>query len=213
MGRNKSEPLSQTLQKTARAASEEILRHDIEQLGIVLPPADMDALVAEALDSGDAIPFVCNRQGIPCELGDTIVRIKLRMEVRALVESYDWGSIKTDSELFDQCVEYAMTMGDPVQYVKDWQKGRTESPVDVPSEQFVLPTHDVTITVPLSEIIGAPYLPMKLEVGRLTMPQREALVSMRIALKEKHVQTANGKHVDSNPDAIRWLLEQIAEGK
>lgn len=47
--------------------------------------------------------------------------------------------------------------------------------------------------------------------ARLTTPtQQRAMSSLATALKATHAQTANGDHVDTAAQAIRWLLEQVA---
>ena len=54
------------------------------------------------------------------------------------------------------------------------------------------------------------YCPRAFEIGSLSQLQSEAMASLREALNASHCQLLNGKHVDTNADAMRWLLERVA---
>jgi hypothetical protein len=43
----------------------------------------------------------------------------------------------------------------------------------------------------------------------MTQEQRLVLARLRAGLDAAHVRLANGQHVETNPQALRWLLEQI----
>lgn len=51
----------------------------------------------------------------------------------------------------------------------------------------------------------------RMQAARLTPDQARALKLLRVNLCEQHCRMANGRHVESDADALRWLLEQIAE--
>lgn len=70
---------------------------------------------------------------------------------------------------------------------------------------------EVTITVPLGPLPEKGYRPRHVEVNlQREVPQQEALYRLRVGLNNADTRTANGRHVTSNADALRWLLERIA---
>lgn len=69
---------------------------------------------------------------------------------------------------------------------------------------------NLTIELPVCPPEGKEYIPRKLE-ARLNDRQARALFALRNALDRQTATTDNGQRVVYNPDAIRWLLEQIAD--
>lgn len=80
----------------------------------------------------------------------------------------------------------------------------SEQPAELP------PPEPVTVNVPRGTLEPDAYLPRKIE-ARLSIDQRKGLKMLTLGLRQQHTQLASGKHVDTHADAIRWLLEQIAE--
>lgn len=68
----------------------------------------------------------------------------------------------------------------------------------------------VTVQLPVCQPEGNEYIPLKIE-ARLTDRQARALFALRNALDRQTATTDNGQRVVQNPDALRWLLEQIAD--
>lgn len=52
--------------------------------------------------------------------------------------------------------------------------------------------------------------PRHVDIGALTTIQSNALVALRDGLRKRHAQLASGRHVETCPDAVRWLLEQLS---
>ena len=66
----------------------------------------------------------------------------------------------------------------------------------------------VTVSVPMSS--GKLSRVMHLDARLLTHDQQETFGRVLHALNLTHAQTADGRHVDSAAQAMRWLIEQIA---
>lgn len=64
----------------------------------------------------------------------------------------------------------------------------------------------VMIELPLLPIEG--YVRKRVDVT-FTSAEAQALKSVKNALEAKSVQLANGKHVTSISDALRWIVQQI----
>ncbi len=67
----------------------------------------------------------------------------------------------------------------------------------------------VTIRAPRLPLVEGAYMQRKVE-ARLSQDQRKGLKMLTMGLHHEHARLASGKHVDSPADAVRWLLEQIA---
>jgi len=50
----------------------------------------------------------------------------------------------------------------------------------------------------------------RIQAARLTVEQATSLKLLRVNLHAQHAQLANGRHVESDADVIRFLLEQLA---
>ena len=71
----------------------------------------------------------------------------------------------------------------------------------------------LTISLSLGEFDETAYAQQHVDV-QLDRRQSVALKRLLAWLHSKHASLASGRHVETPPDAIRWLLEEIAfEGK
>ena len=66
------------------------------------------------------------------------------------------------------------------------------------------------ITVPLGDLEAGQYNPRHLDL-RLTVQQAASLRRVYVGLNDGHAQLADGRHIDSAADAVRWLLERVGE--
>ena len=66
----------------------------------------------------------------------------------------------------------------------------------------------VTVEIPLGEV------PNRSGLAHLNISMKgdhaHTFARLREALRDKHAQTADGRKVETRPDVMRWLLEQIA---
>lgn len=69
-------------------------------------------------------------------------------------------------------------------------------------------TFRVSIHVPLGPTTGHEYSARHIDV-RLSRRHAEIIRRIRNGLAARHVQLANGRHVESNGDVLRWLLESV----
>ncbi|MDD5658065.1 MAG: hypothetical protein PHF00_12510 [Elusimicrobia bacterium] len=68
----------------------------------------------------------------------------------------------------------------------------------------------VTITVPFRWPPEGVYLGEHVEVRMYdSLLQRRVLKGLGIVLSDAHCRLENGRHVDTPPNVIRWLLERI----
>lgn len=71
---------------------------------------------------------------------------------------------------------------------------------------------DVQIGIPLADPPEAyGYIARHVEIGALTLEQGRALRQVAEGVAERGLRLRSGRRVATPPDAIRWLLEQIAE--
>lgn len=70
----------------------------------------------------------------------------------------------------------------------------------------------VEIKLPLIEVLESDpaYISCRVET-RLSPRQARALRGLFLGLHELHQKTTNGQHVDNANDALRWLLDQVAD--
>lgn len=68
----------------------------------------------------------------------------------------------------------------------------------------------ITVEAPLGDLIPDQYEPRHVD-AHLTAQQARALRRLRNGLDERHERLRGGKVVQTAPDAVRWLLEQLAE--
>lgn len=66
------------------------------------------------------------------------------------------------------------------------------------------------IEVPVAEEVREPIL-FRLDMGKLSERHRATLNRVWSALREKHAVLKDGRHVESVPDAVRWLLDQVED--
>lgn len=125
----------------------------------------------------------------------------------------------------------AANYGNPAQWLRDQAAERHGPPDDEPAAaqqtdkqasniDQVAPVEPAVALaaiadVPLGRLDPAAYRSRHVEVGHMTPDQATALKRLAIGLDQQGARLANGKHIDSNADAVRWLLEQLgdAEGK
>lgn len=55
------------------------------------------------------------------------------------------------------------------------------------------------------------YVPEMFQQTRLTPRQMVAMKALKCSLHAQNQKLDNGRHVESNGDALRWILERIAE--
>ena len=67
------------------------------------------------------------------------------------------------------------------------------------------------INVPVAEDVREPLI-FRLDMGKLSERHRVTLNRVWSALRDRHAELQGGAHVESVPDAVRWLLDQIADG-
>lgn len=67
------------------------------------------------------------------------------------------------------------------------------------------------IEVPISDAMREPVI-YRVDMGKLSERHRSILNRVWSALREEHATLSTGAHVDSVPDAVRWMLDQIEAG-
>jgi hypothetical protein len=79
----------------------------------------------------------------------------------------------------------------------------------------------MTATTTKIEVVGldVPVVPGAMDghvprylAGRLTVVQGRALKRLTVSLLAAHARLANGRHVEDNVGAIRWILERFEAG-
>jgi hypothetical protein len=82
----------------------------------------------------------------------------------------------------------------------------------VPIEEFSLPSLEaVTLEAPLA-VLDAGYLSRHVEARLNTELQRQALRRLTQGLRQAGEVLEDGRRVQSQADAIKWLLEQLVIG-
>ena len=66
---------------------------------------------------------------------------------------------------------------------------------------------EVKLTFPVAELAPDALIVRHLEVGQLSKEQATALRALREGARATNLRLANGKHVESNSDVLRALLE------
>ncbi len=84
-----------------------------------------------------------------------------------------------------------------------------EEAADISRETPPPEWHEATIFVPVDDEEADGYVSTHLEL-RLSADQARGLHRLWRALNKRDDRTLNGKHVQSRADAVRWLLEEIA---
>lgn len=82
---------------------------------------------------------------------------------------------------------------------------------------------EIIITIPVGEPPESGYEAQKAHAGRVVLSQRAvhidanlgeaaaiAFLRLRNGLRDRNAKLGNGRPVWSNPDALRWLMEQVA---
>lgn len=69
---------------------------------------------------------------------------------------------------------------------------------------------NVLVELPTTGIPPATYIPRKIEL-RLTEKQGRAYRQVTLGIHETAAKLDNGKYVNSGVDAVRWILERIAD--
>ena len=93
---------------------------------------------------------------------------------------------------------------------------KPQAEVTAPSSRPDLdPPRRITIEIPIGELTDHEYLPEGLNFRLLghksSRSMRAALKRVFRALHTNHAVMSNGRHVDNPTDAVRWILDQIAE--
>ncbi|MCC7085883.1 MAG: hypothetical protein IT427_12850 [Pirellulales bacterium] len=68
-----------------------------------------------------------------------------------------------------------------------------------------------TVTVPLAEVPAACHISRRVDVAHLTRRQAETLKRVQRSLEDSGGVMANGRPVRRCSDAIKWLIDQIAD--
>lgn len=66
------------------------------------------------------------------------------------------------------------------------------------------------IEVPVAEEVREPLI-FRLDMGKLSERHRMTLNKVWSALREKHAELKDGRHVESVSDVVRWLLDQVED--
>lgn len=109
--------------------------------------------------------------------------------------------------------EVAIREAPPEVQVLDAEVGSVEpvEPVREPAAEPP-PIRRVSLEIPLCPALVSGYLPRTLQVPLRGGSQKSIVQRLRLALTASDAQLASGKHVESNADAVRWLLDAIAAG-
>ena len=84
------------------------------------------------------------------------------------------------------------------------------NPYSPPPKVLAIGEKTVELILPQQELIEGGYIPCHVD---LVMDKRQGQVvaQLRDGLKAGHVQLSTGRHVETNADTLRWLLDALAD--
>ena len=70
-----------------------------------------------------------------------------------------------------------------------------------------------TVTAPMGTAPEGAYLPMQVVIGNMPPKARVTLKALLAGLQDTGAKLESGRIVGANPEALIWILENMAEGQ